>query len=403
MLASAYVNLIDTSTKDETFFSVISRLLESAKAKGIELPEIVIAEAEFLTVTGRPDAAIQRIVEYTKGRPNFDSSLYLYVAEAFLAKGSAPEATKYIQNFPDNRAWSPRIFYLRGRIAEELGDGLAAVKQYDKALKGWPVHAKSRLRKVAVTWKAGNISNSARDLELLLKNPDFLGPKDLGQAYYLLSQLYSVKQQFEGALSAIERALKLDRKNRDYLLEYYTLLASKGADRANAKKEALMYFYLGQGEKLLKEGKTNDACCRVFKCADGNSKSIEPLIKIGDMFVQKNDLINAQLNYQKAAEMEPNTIDVWSKYIFVLIRYECGRAQKAMDKFRGLRVSQSPIDKAAGDMYAKQGRYVRSGHILPKSDRWIDRSRCVYCLRKGIDGGKELQRRAFFLFVGSSV
>src|SRR5690606_24707097 len=41
MLASTYVNLIDTSTKDETFFSVISQLIERAKAKGIDLPEIV--------------------------------------------------------------------------------------------------------------------------------------------------------------------------------------------------------------------------------------------------------------------------------------------------------------------------------------------------------------------------
>lgn len=368
MLASSYVNLIDTSTKDETFFSVISKLIESAKAKGIELPEIVIAEAEFLTSTGRPDAAIQRIVDYTKLRPTFDPSLYLYISEAFLAKGSPQDASKYIQNFPDNRAWSPRIFFLRGRIAEELNDLTGAAEQYEKALKGWPTHAKSRLRKVVIAWKSGNISGSSRDLELLLKNPDLLAPKDLGQSYYLLSQLYSVNQNFEGALAMIQRALKLDSKNRDYLLEYYTLSAREGTGVAHAKSEARMYFFLSEGEKLLKQGLVNDALAQFLNARAENSKSSAPLVKIGDMFVQLGDLVNARLNYQKAAEMEPNAIDIWSRYISILIQsYEWDEAQKAMDKFRKLPVSQSSIDKAAGDMYAKQNRFTEAAAFYRKA------------------------------------
>jgi tetratricopeptide (TPR) repeat protein len=368
MLASAYVNLIDTSTKDESFFSVISQLLESAKAKGIELPEIVIADAEFLTVTGRPEAAIQKIVEYTKGKPAFDPSLYLYISEAFLAKGNSQDASKYIQNFPDNRAWSPRIFYVRGRIAEELGDNKAAIEQYDKALKGWPTHGKSRLRKIVIAWKTGNLTSATDDLNLLLKNPDFLSPRDLGQSYYLLSQLYSVAQKFDGALTAIVRALKLDPKNRDYLLEYYTLQAREGGGVANAKSVARMYFFLGEGEKLLKQGLVNDALAQFLNARTENPKSADPLMKIGDMFVTLNDLVNARLNYQKAAELEPNSIDVWSKYISVLIQsYEWEEAQKAMDKFRKLPVSQSSIDKAAGDMYAKQNRFVEAAVFYKKA------------------------------------
>jgi tetratricopeptide (TPR) repeat protein len=368
MLASSYVNLIDTSTKDENFFTVISQLIDSAKAKGLELPEIVIAESEFLTAIGRPDAAIQKIVEYTKGKENFDFSLFLYLAEAFAAHGSYKEATNYIQSFPDNRAWSPRIFYTRGRIFEELGDKDAAISQYDKALVGWETHAKSRLRRVYVAWKNGNISNSAKDLDIILQHPDFLSPKDLGQTYYLLSQLYSVKQNFEGALAMIERALKLDRKNRDYVLEYYTLQAREGGNVAHAKNEARMYFYLGEGEKLLKEGQPNEALAQFLNARSENPNSIAPLMKIGDMFVQLNDLVNARLNYKKAAEMEPNTIDVWSKYISVLIQsYEWDEAQKAMDKFRKLPVSQSSIDKAAGDMYAKQNRYVEAATFYRKA------------------------------------
>ncbi|MBS1963325.1 MAG: tetratricopeptide repeat protein [Bdellovibrionales bacterium] len=368
MLASAYVNLIDTSTKDETFFSVISQLLDSAKAKGIDLPELIIAESEFLTVTGRPDAAIQRIVNYTKGMKTLDPSLYLYIAEAFLAKGDAKSASPYVQSFQDNQAWSPRIFYVRGRIAEALGDTGAATAQYDKALLKWKEHAKSRLRRVYVAWKGGNVKSSAEDLNTILKFPDALSPKDLAQAYYLYSQLFSVNQNSEGALIAIERALKLDRTNRDYILEYYTLQARENGSSSRAKAIARMYLNLGEGEKKLKEGLVNDALAKFLDARAENPKSAEPLVKIGDMFVQLNDMVNARLNYQKAAELEPNSIEVWSKYISVLIQsYEWDEAQKAMDKFRKLPVSQSSIDKAAGDMYAKQNRYVEAAAFYKKA------------------------------------
>jgi tetratricopeptide (TPR) repeat protein len=368
MLASAYVNLIDTSTKDETFFSVISRLLELAKARGIDLPEIVIAEAEFLNATGRPDAAVQKIVEHTKGRSSFDPSLFVYVSEAFLEKGNPKEASKYIQNFPDNRAWSPRIFYLRGRIAEELGDSAGALEQFDKALKGWPTHSKSRLKKAELGWKAGNASQIGPDLDAILAQPDFLAPKDLALAYYLASQHYSVRQDYEAALVAIERALKLERNNSDYLLEYYTLLAREGRSVGQAKSEARMYYFLGEGEKALKGGHANEALAQFLNARTENPKSVQPLVKIGDMFLQLNDLPNARVNYQKAAEMAPNSMDIWSKYISILIQsYEWDDAQKAMDKFRKLPVGQSSIDKAAGDMYAKQNRLAEAANFYRKA------------------------------------
>lgn len=368
MLASAYVNLIDTSTKDETFFQVISQLIETAKSKEIELPETIIAESEFLSVTGRPDAAVQRIVEYTKGKTTFDPSLFIYVADAFFVKGNFSEASKHIQNFPDNQAWSPRIYYLRGRISEELGDLPKALENYDKALKGWPSHSKSRLRKVYLAWKDGNISSSAADLKQILTEPEFLSPRDLGQANYLLSQYYSVKQNFESALASVERALLLDRQNRDYLLEYYTLLGREGGAIPGAKGEARMYLYLSEGEKELKKGQLNEALGQFLKARSENPKSIQPLVKIGDMFIQLNDLVNARMNYQSAAEMEPNSIEVWSKYISVLIQsYEWDEAQKAMDKIRRAQTSASSIDKAAGDMYAKQGRYAEAAQFYKKA------------------------------------
>jgi tetratricopeptide (TPR) repeat protein len=93
-----------------------------------------------------------------------------------------------------------------------------------------------------------------------------------------------------------------------------------------------------------------------LQARQANDKSPIPLVKIGDMFRYLHDLGNAQENYKMAADRAPNNIDIWTKFIDVLIQsYEWDEAQKAMDKFRKLPVSQSAIDKAAGDMYAKQG------------------------------------------------
>lgn len=75
------------------------------------------------------------------------------------------------------------------------------------------------------------------------------------------------------------------------------------------------------------------------------------------MFSRLHDLGNARINYKMAADRAPQSIEIWSKYIDISIQsYDWDEAQKAMDRFRALPVNQSAIDKAAADMYAKQGR-----------------------------------------------
>ena len=59
--------------------------------------------------------------------------------------------------------------------------------------------------------------------------------------------------------------------------------------------------------------------------------------------------------------LTPLLTPIWSKYINILIQsYEWDDAEKAMAKFRNLPVSQSAIDKAAGDMYARRGRHIEA-------------------------------------------
>ena len=122
-----------------------------------------------------------------------------------------------------------------------------------------------------------------------------------------------------------------------------------------------MFYFLGEGEKAVADGRYEDALIQFIQARHISEKSILPLIKIGDMFKNMHDLGNALINYKQAADMAPTNVAVWARYIDTLIQsYEWDEAQKAMDKFRKLPVNQSFIDKLAADMYEKQGRHAEA-------------------------------------------
>ena len=86
------------------------------------------------------------------------------------------------------------------------------------------------------------------------------------------------------------------------------------------------------------------------------------------MFSYLHDVENAKINYQLASERAPTDIQVWSKYIQALIQsYEWEDAAKAMDKFRQMPVNLSAIDKAAADIYQKQGQFIEAQTYYKKA------------------------------------
>jgi tetratricopeptide (TPR) repeat protein len=166
----------------------------------------------------------------------------------------------------------------------------------------------------------------------------------------------------------MEKAVKLDPKNRDYLLELYTLRSKLGDVSPEFQKEARMYYYLGEGERLLKEAKNQDALSFFLQARQANLNSPVPLVKIGDLFMAMNDVANARMNFKQAAELAPTAIEVWSRYIDALIRsYDWEEASRAMERFRKLPVQQSAIDKLAGDIYAKQGAHGEAQILYRKA------------------------------------
>jgi len=358
MLASAYLNLIDSSNKDENYFSVISKLIEMSRAKAVDLPETVISDVEFYITINKPEAAQNRIVEYTKTHQQFGIEMFYYLALAFYHRGDAASAARYLAQFPDQKAFSAKLFHLRGLVAEKLIDYDAALREYEKAIRFNPNHAKSRLRITDLLNRRGELKSAGAHLQFLTDNPGLLAPKDLGLAYYLHAIFQEQNNKLDIAMGYMERAVRIDPGNHEYFLELYTLRAKAGDSIKSYRGDARMYYFLGEGEKLVKAGKYQEALIQFMQARHVNDKSPLPLVKMGDMFVLLHDLGNARTNFKLAADRAPSSIDVWSKYIKVLIQsYEWEEAKKAMDKFRSLPVPQSAIDKAAADMYAKQNQH----------------------------------------------
>jgi len=361
MLASCYLNLIDSSNKDENYFNVISELIKLSRAKSVDLPETVIADVEFYITVNKPEAAQDRIVKYTSEHQVYGIEMFYYLALAFFHRGDAAQAARYLAQFPDQKAFSAKIFYLRGEIAGKLGDTESALNEYRKALAFNPAHAKSKLRIAEIVNSRSELKLAGAHLDYLVNNPKLLGPRDLAQAFYLHSLLSESYNRIDVAIGDIEKAVKLAPNNHDYSLQLYVLRAAAGGSVKAVQKEARMYYFLGEGERLLKAGKHQEALSRFLEARTANEKSPIPLVKIGDMFKTLFDYGNARINYKLAAERARNSIEIWSKYIDVLIQsYEWDEALKAMDRFRKKPGHQSSIDKAAADIYAKQGRFAES-------------------------------------------
>jgi tetratricopeptide (TPR) repeat protein len=369
MLASTYLNLIDSSNKDESYFVVISKLIEMSRAKNVDLPETVIADVEFFIMANKAEAAENRIVDYTKSHPSFGAEMYYYLGLAFFQRGDIPSAARYLGAIPDNKAFSAKVFYLRGLVAEKLSDFDSALKEYDKAVRINPAHARSRLRISALLNKRGTLKEAAAHLDYLVTHISLLAPKEMGEAYFLHAQLSQAYGKPDIALGDMERAARLDKDNHDYLLELYTLRAKAGdASIKSVQHEARMYFFLGEGEKLLKVGKHHDALVQFMQASSSHPNSPLPLVKIGDMFRLQNDIGNAMINYRKAAQKAPNSIEVWSKYINTLIlSFEWDEARKAIEKFRNLPVPQSSIDKLVADWFAKQNQHKEAQEYYRKA------------------------------------
>ncbi len=368
LLASAYLNTIDSTNKDDAYFTVVGKLIEMSQAHHVDLPATVRAEVEFLIVTHRVQAAINRIQDYTKKNRNFDPIMFYYVSLAFAAKGDYTSAATYLNHYPDHQASSPRVAFLRGRIAEGLKDLDAAKVAYERALKINPEHATSKLALVRMANDRGELKEVSSEVVAMVKKPEYLSPLDMGRAYYYLGRLFEIEERWVEAAEAFERAIGFDKRQWDYRVEYFTALSNKKEIGDRAKQDARMYFFISEGEKALKRGESQEAMNYFLQARDTKPKSLLPIIKLGDFFFYKKDYVSARMNYEKAAKRDTKDPDIWSKYVDTLIQsYEWEEATQAISKFRRLAVSQSFIDKAQGDLLMKQSQFPEAQIFYKKA------------------------------------
>lgn len=378
MLASSYLNLIDVSNKDEKYFDVISKLIDQSRSKNLDLPETLIADAEYLTLTGRPLAAQTRIIEYSKKNKGYSNIIVLYLAQAYLARGEAGQSARYTAELTTLQGVDAKLRYVRGQIAEALGDADAAVSEYRATIKISPKHGAARYRLVKIANGRDKLQEVKKELEFITATAEHLAPRELADSYSIRSKLDQQAGRFDLALGQIERALRLEPENPDYNLAYFTLRARAGDQLPEVRREARLYYFMAESERLIREGQIEKAQLALIEARRESATNPQPLVRLGNLFyVYKGDVLNAKINFRKAAELAPGDIRIWGRYIELLIQsYEWEDANRALARFKSLPVPQSAIDKATADWFARQGRHVeaREHYLKALSREYIEPS-----------------------------
>jgi tetratricopeptide (TPR) repeat protein len=356
MLASSYLNLIESSNQDEKTFSVINKLIDLSNVKQATSVEILIAEVEFLASSRRYDAAIQRLVEYSKVAGKIDPSLYYYIGWLYYLKHENSNALKYLNLIPASALPMPKLYYLRGLLHEENQEYDEAVSEYKRALHFNPKHAHSILGLVRISEKRGELKSALKFVSFLTGNPSLQSPKEYIQTLMYRSKIALLYQRVDEAISSLSQALKLDPKNEELKLEFYTLLSQSGTADPRFKKLAQMYSLVLEGEKFAREGKTHEAISVFIQAKDAFPKSEVPVEKMGDLFYHTGEYNKAAKSYKSAITLDPKAVHIVVKLIDASIKnHDWDEAQKYLAKFRSHPALKSSIDRLAGDLAAQQG------------------------------------------------
>ncbi|MBU6153044.1 MAG: tetratricopeptide repeat protein, partial [Bdellovibrionales bacterium] len=357
MLASSYLNLIESSNKDEFTFSVIKKLIDLSGARQLDLVETLLAEVEFLAVQGRYDAGIQRLVEHSKKTGKFDPALYFYLSWLYSQKGEFSNAMKYLNLIPASALRIPRLYFLRGYLHEENKEYDEAEAEYGRALALSKFHAKARIGLVRISEKKGELKKRESDVGFLVANPSYQNPREYVESLIYRAKLFLIDQNIEGAIKALEVAISIDPKNETLRLEYYSLLSSSGKN-PKYQKLAQMYALVLQGERDLKAGRNHEAKSVFLQAQDAFSDSTVPFEKMGDLFYKSGEFLRAQTNYKKALKVNPDSGEIAIKVIDTLIQnHEWEDAEKTLAKYRSHPKLKSSVDRLAGDLALHQNNY----------------------------------------------
>lgn len=356
LLASAYLNLIDVLNRDEAYFTVVTRLIEMARAKGVDLPEMVVADVELYLILGNPDAGMSRVIEFTKTHP-FGAEMFYYLALSFYLKNQYPEALKYLNSIDPKSWFSPRIPYLYGLVFDKNGQTEDAMKAFLETAKRSPNHIKAKVHLAELYYRNDNLPEAGKYADFVIASSKSASHEELAKAHYYRARMLTSAAKTPEALQDLELALKHSPENTDFLLEYYTLKARAGEKIEGAQNRAKMFNYMALGEKYFKEGAYKEAMSNFVTAREAQFKDPLPLLRIADVFKKLGDLQAAKNSMAKAVELAPTRVDLFPKYISLLTdAYEFEVAARQMEVFKGLNPPVATVDKLQGDLYYKQDR-----------------------------------------------
>lgn len=348
LLASSYINLVDVVNRDEKFFQIVTGLIGSASAKGIDLAELVIVEVELFNMLSNYDAAIERIVEYTKIKlregQKLNVELFYYMALSYYLKGDTAEAISYLDKIPVESWFSVRIPYLYGLIYEKNGQLDQAVVAFEKVIQKSPNHLKARVHLAEVLIRKDNLAAAGTQADVVVNRKQFAAPFELARAYYIKARMLGSVSRNEEAFATIERAKKLMPDDIDILFEYYTIRARVGQSNGSETKKMIeVYELLAKGENALRQKDLDNAMAFFMAARTRDDKNVQPLLRISEVFRLQGDLYSSVLNYGKAIQLAPNRTDLYKNYIKSLIEsFELKSAEEAIQKYISLNPPPAP-------------------------------------------------------------
>lgn len=356
LLASSYMHLIDVVDRDENYFNTVTRLIEQERAKGVNLPETVITDVELYLILGNPDAAINRIVEFTRNRP-FGAEMFYYIALSFYFKGQIPEASKYLNNIDPKDYFSPRIPYLYGSIYVSSRQIDEAIKSFQQVIEQSPKHVKARIWLAEMYFKKDSFADVITQTSYVVANFENASKEELARAYYLRARSYETQNKMLEAHADLVKAHNLSPDDQDILLEYYTLKARVGEQVGEAASRAQMFDHVAQGERALHEGRLKDAKVEFLTARNIQADDPTPLLRLAEVFKRTGEAAEARAAYEKAVKLGSTSsrVDFYPKYIQALTdAYEFEEAQRQIEIFKGLNPPTYVVDKLFGDFYYRQ-------------------------------------------------
>lgn len=366
LLLSSCLNLSELSKKDETFSSSVLTLSEAVKAHLADrnlVVEALIAQVEYYLFNGKPDAALHAVQDYSEmmraASVQHGQIIVDYLnALAMARKGNAQNAINLLHRYSDEQIPVPRIFYLRGQIGEMIGQLDFASGEYRKAVAVEKAHAKSLLRLAEIQIKKGEYSEAGPILAHLTAHPEDMTPAEIARSWFLESRLNLAFERTRDAVRAIEKALKFDPTQREYILESYRQKARLKDPTPKMQREAKMYFHIMEANRLFESGEPEKAKATYLQASLENPDSEIPFTELGDLFMRQRRTTEARDAYRNAAFRNKKDVNIWSKYIYSLIEsYAFDEAEKQMTALRKMDVPQSAVDKAAGDLSQKREQY----------------------------------------------